>query len=120
MPGDDEKVIGSFGYLPPAKVVCDGDSCIIAGSEVAFKRYLKKANYPKSDKVIIKKTRFIEVLRGLSLCAPYSFDKEAYHRFYPLAKKAGFNVSMANFKAEPDGEIEFMTIRLKIPYYPRA
>jgi len=114
MPGNDEKVIGFFGYLPPSKIVCDYDACIIAGSEAAFQRYLKLANHPNSDKVIIKKTRLSEVLRGLSLGGPYSFDKEAYARFYPLAKKAGFDVSEANFKSEqPDGEIEFMTIRPK-------
>lgn len=104
MPGNDEKIIGFFGYLPPSNIVRDYDACIIAGSDAAFKKYLQLANHPLPAKVIIMKTRFIDVLRGLSLGAPYSFDKEAYTRFYPLAKKAGFDAAEANFKTEqPDG-----------------
>jgi len=114
MPGNDEKVIGYFGYLPSSNVVCDGDACIIAGSEASFKRYLKIANPPNVDKVVIKKTRFGEVFRGLSLGGPYSFDEEAYGRFYPLAKKAGLDIPKANFNTKPGGEIQFMTIRTKL------
>ena len=29
-------------------------------------------------------------MKGLSLGAPYAFDREAYSRFYPLAKKVGY------------------------------
>jgi len=113
MPGDNNKIIGYFGYSPPANVVCDGNACLIAGSETAFKQYMKLAKHPHSDKVIIKKTSFVEVSRGLSMGAPYSFDKEAYDRFYPLAKKAGLDVAKTDFKAEADGEIKFMTLRPK-------
>ena len=113
MPGDDEKIVGFFGFLSPAKVVCDGDACIIAGSETSFRKYLKIANPPSASKVIIRKTRFGEVIRGLSLGAPYSFDEDAYSVFYPLARKAGLDIPMANFKTEPGDDIEFMTIRTR-------
>jgi hypothetical protein len=113
MPGDDEKVVGYFGFVPPANAICDGDACIIAGSEASFKKYLEVANPPNAGKVVIKKTRFHEILRGLSLGGPYSFDAEAYGRFYPLAKKAGLDIPEANFGLKPDAGVEFMTIRTK-------
>lgn len=113
MPGDDERIVGYFGYLPPSNIVCDGDACVIAGSEVSFKTYLKIANPPDAVKTIIKKTRFGEIFRGLSLGGAYSFDEEAYGRFYPLAKRAGLDLPVADFKTKTDGDIKFMTIRTK-------
>ncbi len=38
---DDTRVIGYFAYTPPMYVVCDGDACIIAGSEAGMKRYIE-------------------------------------------------------------------------------
>jgi len=112
MPGDNEKVIGYFGYVSPTNAVCDGDACVISGSEETLRKYLKVANWTDIDKIIIKKTRFGEVLRGLLLGGPYSFDEEAYQRFYPLAKKAGLDIPIADFRGE-NNEIKFVTIRLK-------
>jgi hypothetical protein len=94
-------------------VVCDGDACLIAGSETNFKKYLQIANQPHSANVIIEKTRFCEILRGLLLGAAYSFDETAYAKFYPLAKKALLDVSKPNFNGNPGKEIEFITVRMK-------
>ena len=113
MPKDDDVVIGYFGFIPPVDVVCDGDACIIAGSENSFRNYIKIADPSQSAKITIRRTTFGEVLRGLVLGAAYSFDKEAYGKFYPSAKRASLDVPVANFKTKPDKEIEFMTVRIK-------
>ncbi len=113
MPGDDERIMGYFGYQPPSNVVCDGDACIIAGCETTFKRYLRIANALDAGKTIIRKTRFGEICRGLSMGAAYSFDEEAYGRFHPLAKKAGLDLPVADFKTKTADDIKFMTIRTK-------
>lgn len=38
---NDTKIIGYFPYATPTEVFCDGDACIIAGSEIDLKRYLQ-------------------------------------------------------------------------------
>ncbi len=83
---DDTRVIGYFAYTPPMYVVCDGDACIIAGSEAGMKRYIEAMVSGSLKGTRIKKTRFGEILKGLELGAAYAFDEEAYNRFHPLAK----------------------------------
>jgi hypothetical protein len=36
------KVIGYFAYMPSGTVICDGEACIIAGSEEQIKSYCTK------------------------------------------------------------------------------
>ena len=49
------KVIGCFSYTNSGVVFCDGDACVIAGSEELMESYLLKI--PSGDsKDIIKKT----------------------------------------------------------------
>ncbi len=62
----DHKVIGYFAYEPGGKVVCDGDSCVIAGSDEKMKSYI--AEFGKSTKTVtVKKTRFGEMPEGTFL-----------------------------------------------------
>ena len=113
MPKDHDVVIGFFGFIPPANVVCDGDACIISGSEKSFRNYLQIANASQPTKINIRRTTFGEVLRGMTLGAAYSFDEEAYGRFYPAAKRASLDVPVANFKTKLGKEIELMSVRIK-------
>jgi hypothetical protein len=108
----DTKVIGYFAYLSPAQVACDGDACMIAGSEHAMRRYLSLADQSTSAKHNIKKTRFGEIMRGMLLGGSYAFDEEAYHRFYPLATALGYALKPADFTADQPDEIKFMTVNL--------
>lgn len=78
------KVIGYFCYTNSGSVICDGDACIIAGSEELMKFYLSKVPGGKT-KNIIKKTKFGEVISGLKQGGAYAFDKGAYNRFLHLA-----------------------------------
>lgn len=79
------KIIGYFSYTAAGNVSCDGDACIIAGSEELIKQYLEKM--PKSSqRDIIKKTRFGEIIEGLRRGGEYAFDEESYKRFLHFAK----------------------------------
>jgi hypothetical protein len=109
------KVIGVFAYLPGGKVVCDGNSCIIAGSEGKMKKYISLQG-PQSDihKITIKKTRFGEIKKGMELGGAYSFDEEAYNRFYPIAQKHGIKIGPEDFTDNPEKGLHFVRIERTI------
>lgn len=92
---DGTKVIGYFAYTSQAEVVCDGDACIIAGSEADLRRYISAL--ARERKHTLKKTRFSEIMQGMQLGAAYAFDEVAYNRFYPLAKRQGLDLGPEEF-----------------------
>lgn len=57
----------------------------------------------------IRKTRFGEIMRGLSLGAAYAFDEVAYGRFLPLGRAAGLALSDADFSRHKE---RFFTVRI--------
>jgi hypothetical protein len=85
------KVVGYFSYSDGGNVFCDGDACIIAGTEELMYSYIKLiiSDHKKQD--IVKKTRFGEVIGGLELGGAYAFDKEAYSRFFYLGEQCGIS-----------------------------
>ena len=89
---EDAKVIGYFAYSSPTEVVCDGDACIIAGSDADLRAYISELGPAGGTNATLKKTRFGEIMRGMRLGAPYAFDETAYNRFYPLARREGFEL----------------------------
>jgi hypothetical protein len=93
------KVIGYFAYFSPAEVFCsDNNSCIIAGSIIAMKKYLKE-KIPEGTKTpTIKKTRFGEIMAGIKRGGAYAFDEISYKKFYPLALKEKLPIKKADFK----------------------
>lgn len=94
---NSKKVIGYFAYASRIDVFCDGEACIIAGSEQAMKEYIAHNSSQQDSSYIIKKTRFGEIMQGINLGAAYCFDQEAYNRFYPLAQKEGMNIRPEDF-----------------------
>ena len=50
----DSKVIGYFAYNSPTEVICEGDACVISGSEEAMHNYLKSMTTKSSTNVTIK------------------------------------------------------------------
>ena len=93
----DNKVIGHLAYITKTHLICDGDSCVIAGSEEKIKSYIKQMSPELYDKVTIKKARFKDIKRGLEFGAAYSFDEEAYNCFHPIALKAGISTGQEGF-----------------------
>ena len=63
---------------------------------------------PGTAKII--KTRFGEILSGMSLGAAYAFDAESYGRFLPLARQAGMAFDDVDFTPEKPGDIRFLSI----------
>jgi len=90
------QVIGYFAYESPTIVVCTGEACIIAGSRRAMEQYVLEIDPNQRTRRTIKKTTFSEIKRGLELGAAYAFDKAAYQRFYPIARRAGLDVMSAD------------------------
>jgi hypothetical protein len=109
----DTRVIGYFAYLSPTDLVCtDTDACVIAGSGEAMQQYLSEMA-PSTAGASVRKTRFVEILRGLNLGAAYAFDNESYARFYPLAREAGLDVAQPDFDEERKRGNRFFTVRLR-------
>ena len=106
----DSKVIGYFAFSSPTEVVCEGDACVISGSEQRMKNYVASLTQELSKKTTIKKTRFGEITKGMKMGAPYAFDEESYNRFYPLANKIGLNLKEEDFSQTETG-YHFMVIR---------
>ena len=107
----DGKVIGYLAYITKTQMICDGDSCIISGSREKMKSYLKQRIPDLAGKVTISKARFGDIKRALQLGASYSFDEEAYNRFYPLAGKAGINAGPEDFTGETPTGLHLVRIR---------
>lgn len=104
----DTKVIGYFAYASPQAVVCSGKACVISGSEAAMREYLAGMGADRGHTV--RKTRFGEIMRGLSLGAAYAFDGESYGRFVPLGRAAGLALADADFGKHKE---RFFTVQLK-------
>ena len=98
---DDAKVIGYFAFSRSGNVFCDGDACLVIGSEADIRRYLSERG--SSAAMSVKKTRYWEIMAGIRAGAAYSFDEVAYNRFYPLAARDGLSVGPENFGPTPTG-----------------
>ena len=108
----DSKVIGYFAYISSTEVVCDGDACVISGSEQMMHNYIKSIGSGLVVNHTIKKTRFRDIIAGMKMGAPYAFDEESYNRFYPLANKIGFNLKMEDFSVSTETGSHFVVVRL--------
>jgi hypothetical protein len=108
----DSKVIGYFAFSSPTAVICEGDACVISGSEERMKDYIAAATVRSPEKHTIKKTRFGEIIKGMEMGAPYAFDEESYNRFFPLANKIGFDLKEEDFsETETETGFLFLVIR---------
>jgi hypothetical protein len=68
----DAKVIGYFAYASKTEVVCDGDACVITGSDADLRAYIAELGTLDGISHTVKKTRFGEIMRGMSLGAAYA------------------------------------------------
>jgi hypothetical protein len=110
MSKNDKKVIGYFAVYSSQDVFCDGDACLIAGSQSALHKYIKLSPKAGSD-FQIRKTRLSEILEGISLGGAYAFDKESYNEFYPLANRYGLSLKNEDFSPTETGN-HFVVVRL--------
>ena len=110
---EQSRVIGYFAYASSTDVVCDGDACVIAGSDADLRRYLSELGSGEGINPTLKKTRFGEIMTGLRLGAGYAFDETSYNRFYPLAKREGLDLGPEDFFPTPTGR-HFVRVQLKL------
>ena len=82
------EAIGYFAYTKAGEICCDGEACIIAGSEELMKSYLREMG-GDTDKDIIEQTYFDEIIGGIEKGGAYAFDKESYDRFFCIAELKG-------------------------------
>jgi len=99
MPERSSAVVGWFACRG-MDAVCDGDACVIAGSHKAMRVFVSRAAGGDASAFTVKKTSFGEVMTGLKLGSAYSFDEEAYNRFFPLARQEGLGLGPEDF-SEP-------------------
>ena len=112
------KVVGYFSYSQSG-VFCDGDACIIAGTESLMYSYMQAMMVPddqqEKEKSIVKKTKFGEILAGLAQGGAYAFDMEAYCKFFSFAKKYqldNFPVPGDFFSKQSSAGLHFIRIQL--------
>jgi hypothetical protein len=91
----ETKVLGFVAVVPGGvDVLCDGDSCVVAGSEKAMKQYIEMSTAGDGDvRFRVTKARYGHVLRAMKLGGAYSFDRESFSRFCPLAREDGIEVA---------------------------
>jgi len=110
------KVIGYIARDTLGRMGGIEEECIVAGSEEAMRNYLKKLENLDITKIVIKKVRFREIMDNLLYGVTYSFDKEAYGRFLPIAEinEVKNLPSIDNFldDSPSTGELSFRTVRL--------
>lgn len=85
---ESKEAIGYFAYTKAGEICCDGDACIIAGSEELMKSYLCEMG-GDIDKDIIRQTYYDEIITGIQKGGAYAFDEEAYDRFFCIAELNG-------------------------------
>lgn len=85
------KSVGYFAHSKKGYAFCDGDACIISGTEALMFSYIKAMLTNNKNKNIVKKTNLGEVISGLERGGAYAFDKEAYLKFFSLAEKYGLH-----------------------------
>lgn len=105
------KVIGFFAYLSIAEIFCDGDACVIAGSQEKMKDYLSKMKSGDGHRYIIEKTNFGEIMNGINFGAAYCLDEESFERFYHLGKKEGLNIGREDLLRKTPEGIKFIRVQ---------
>ncbi len=106
MSDKDTKVLGYVARKPGTlNTLCDGDSCIVAGSENKMKEYIRTVSRNPDGNYEITKARYGHVLMAMKLGGAYSFDNESYERFRPLAIQDGMETVDFTPKKQkkPDG-----------------
>ena len=89
----DSKVLGFVASIPGTiNMFCDGDSCIVAGSETQMQNYIAVMNSNHKAKYRIIKVRYGQVVQAMKLGGAYSFDREAFSRLAPLAQQDGIDL----------------------------
>lgn len=108
---DKTRVVGVYAYSEPGKVLRYQDACVVAESGDAIKIYIASLAGTRAAAMRVSKLRFGEIRDGLDSGAAYAFDREAYARFYTLARRAGID-DLAGFPQTSAEEFDLMRVEL--------
>ena len=103
-------MIGWFA-VAGLNALCDGDACVIGGSQEAMRRIVARRTTRVAPAFTIKKTTVGEIMTGLRLGAAYCFDEEAYNRFFPLAQVEGLNLGAQDFSDPGPHGLHFLRVQ---------
>lgn len=110
-----KKVVGYFSIQNGTpNILCDGDACVIAGSQKAIIGYIEKLAGRNPNDYQIRKTRYGEILQGMRMGGVYAFDRRAYKNFLPLAKADGMPLAEFEFEEDPkphEGAVRLMRVQ---------
>ncbi|TRZ51445.1 hypothetical protein D4S03_05140 [bacterium] len=89
----DSKVLGFVASIPGTiNMFCDGDSCVVAGSEKQMQDYIAAMSSDPKVKYRITKARYGHVVQAMKLGGAYSFDRESFSRLAPLVQQEGIDL----------------------------
>lgn len=111
---DATRVVGVYAYAGPGEVFRYEDACMVAGSEQQMRRYLTALRSDPAGHLSISKLRFGEIFDGLKSGGAYAFDRQAYARFYSLARRAGLD-DLGGFPSDAAGAPGLLKVRLDQP-----
>ena len=108
----DTKVVGYFAFGQSSQVFRHENACVVAGTLDDMERYLTLLPPDAMAAMQIKKLRFGDIRSGLDKGGTYTFDEQAYRRFYPLASRAGIDVVAPSFVPGEEGAWQFLKVAL--------
>lgn len=113
MPNSDAtRVVGVCAYSGPGRVFLYEDACMVAGSAQQIRTYLAMLAGDAERGMHISKLRFGEIHDGLNTGAAYAFDRQAYARFYSLARRAGMD-DLEGFPQSPSEDLQLIKVKLE-------
>ncbi len=97
-----KKVVGYFAIRRGSpNLLCDGEACVIAGSQQLMTWYIVKLAGDEPSNYQVKKTRYSEIMKGMQMGGIYSFDQKAYNKFLPILKAEGKNIAEIKLSDDP-------------------
>ena len=79
------KGIGCVAFNETGGSFCNGEICIIAGSEILMNQYLARRIHPENpSKYNVRKIKLTEIYDAINNGYPFAFDTKSFKRIEPL------------------------------------
>ena len=106
--GHAEAVIGVVARYGMT-MLCDGDACVVAGSEAAMTAILQSQHRDPAA-YAIEPAYAWQLLQAIDMGAAYAFDEQAYQQFLPAAQQAGLPLAEEDFSAPGPAGIHLVRV----------
>jgi hypothetical protein len=104
-----------IGYVAGSGMImiCDGDACIVAGSQEKMRQIVERIHGPSASQYTIQATTFEHIRQCMQFFgAAYCFDEEAYGRFLGPAQRCGIPVTEQDFSDPGPLGMHFVRVQL--------